>query len=183
MTCSWCEERFERFVDGACTEPERVQLLAHVDGCNACSGLLEELRVVDGLLLGPRTIELPDDFTHATMADVHALPLPQVQSPRRPLLAWLVSFIAGAWCLIGAASLIAPATVLGTLQTAVHVARELGDMLGAMGRMLGHLASRGDLTSWTTVAGGIVLADVLALALLVAAARFARPRLMSRLRW
>jgi anti-sigma factor RsiW len=181
VTCSWCEERFERFVDGACTDAERVRVLAHVDTCDACSGLLEELRVVDGLLLGPRAIELPADFTHATMADVRALPPPQ--APRRPLLAWLISFMAGAWCLIGAASLIAPKTVLGTLQTAVSVARELGEMLGAMGRMLVHLASRGDLTSWTTVAGGIVLADVLALALLIAVARFARPRLMSRLRW
>jgi anti-sigma factor RsiW len=181
VTCNWCEERFERFVDGACTDAERVRLLAHVDTCNACRGLLEELRVVDGLLLGPRAIELPADFTHATMADVHALPLPQAS--RRPMLAWLVSFMAGAWCLIGAASLIAPTTVLGTLQTAVHVAHELGGMLGAMGRMLAHIASRGDLASWSTVAGGIVLADVLALALLIAVVRFARPRLTSRLRW
>jgi anti-sigma factor RsiW len=181
VTCSWCEERFERFVDGACTDAERVRLLAHIDTCNACSGLLEELRVVDGLLLEPRAIELPADFTHATMADVHALPLPRTS--RRPLLAWLASFIAGAWCLIGAASLIAPKTVLGTLETALHVARELGGMLGAVGRMLAHLASRGDLASWSTVAGGIVLADVLALALLIAVVRFARPRLTSRLRW
>jgi anti-sigma factor RsiW len=181
VTCSWCEERFERFVDGACTDAERVRLLVHVDACDACRGLLEELRVVDGLLLGSRTIELPADFTNATMADVHALPLPL--RPQRPVLAWLISFLAGSWCLIGAASLIAPKTVMGTLETGVRMARELGEMLGAMGRMLAHLASRGDLMSWTTVAGAIVLADVLALMLLIALARFARPRLASRLRW
>jgi len=181
VTCSWCEERFERYVDGACTDAERARLLDHVDGCAPCRGLLEELRVVDALLLGPRTIELPADFTRATMADVHALPLPQ--TPRRPVLAWLVSFIVGSWCLIGAASLIAPSTVLGTIQTALSVARELGMMFGAFGRMLAHLASRGELTSWSTVAGGIVLADVLALVVLIAAVRFARPRLASRLRW
>jgi hypothetical protein len=56
-------------------------------------------------------------------------------------------------------------------------------MLGAMGRMLAHIAGRGDLMSWTTVAGGIVLADALALVVLIAAVRFARPRLASRLRW
>jgi hypothetical protein len=145
--------------------------------------LLEELRVVDALLIAPRTIELPADFTRATMADVRALPPPQTEAPRRHLLAWLVSFIVGSWCLIGAASLIAPTTVLGTIQTALSVTRELGMMFAALGRMLAHLASRGELTSWSTVAGGIVLADALALVVLIAAVRFARPRLASRLRW
>jgi anti-sigma factor RsiW len=76
VTCSWCEERFERFIDGLLYDAERARLVSHVDGCANCSGLLEELRVVDALLLGPRTVELPEDFTSATMADVREMALP-----------------------------------------------------------------------------------------------------------
>ena len=50
MNCSWCEERFERLLDGLLNAAETARLRAHVDACAACSGLLEELRVVDALL-------------------------------------------------------------------------------------------------------------------------------------
>jgi anti-sigma factor RsiW len=180
VNCSWCEERFARFVDGACTDAERSCVLAHVDGCAACRGLLEELRVVDALLIGPRAVELPADFTSATMADVQALPLPLRRRP--PLLAWLVSFIVAAWSLIGAASLIAPNTILAAGETAVDGAHVVLMTLAGIGRVFGHLFSRGDLSSWTTVAGGIVVADALVLLAVIAALRFVRPRVTERAR-
>jgi hypothetical protein len=181
VTCSWCEERFERFLDGAVTGAERERLLTHVDSCAACRGLLDELRVVDGLLIEPRGIELPADFTVATMAEVHALPEPVVTRP--PVLAWLVSFIVAAWSLIGAASLIMPTTVRSAGTTVLHVVRDVLFAIGGIGHVIGHIGTRGGGGPWPTLAWGIAIADVLVLAAAVAVVRIARPRIVERLRW
>jgi len=127
VTCSWCEERFERFLDGALTPGDHARLLAHVDRCDPCRSLLEELRVVDALLLAPRTIELPPNFTFATMADVRAMPPPCPL--RTPLAASLIAYVVAAWCLAGAALLIAPNAVLGFGRSVLAVA---GTVLGAL---------------------------------------------------
>jgi len=169
VTCSWCEERFERFLDDALTAGERTRLLAHVDGCDACRGLLEELRVVDGLLLEPRTVELPADFTFATMADVRTLPAPCTQ--RAPIAATLVSYTVAAWSLAGAAVLIAPDEVRAAGRNAWLVA---GTVLGAFA---------GLQHAWSTVAGGVIIADGIVLVGVAAALRVARPRIVERLRW
>ena len=79
MNCSWCEERFERFLDGLLTAGESAALRRHVDACGACYGLLEELRVVDALLLEPRSVELPPNFTFATLACVRTMARPHVR--------------------------------------------------------------------------------------------------------
>ena len=38
--------------------------------------MLDELRVVDALIAAPRHVELPENFTFATMAEVRSLPRP-----------------------------------------------------------------------------------------------------------
>ncbi len=181
MTCSWCEERFERYLDGLVTDAERTRLLSHVDDCANCRSLLEELRVVDALLLGPNAVELPPNFTNATMAEVQALPKPQ--ACRIPVLASLVSFTVAAWALIGVAFVLAPTTMIAFGELSLDVAHDVLSALGGIGRAIGHLGSRGDLASWTTVAGGVVIADAIVLVAVVAALRFARPLIAERLRW
>jgi hypothetical protein len=60
VTCSWCEERFERFLDGHVSDAERARLLGHVDSCAPCSGLLEELRLVAAwCLIGAASLIMP----------------------------------------------------------------------------------------------------------------------------
>jgi anti-sigma factor RsiW len=169
VTCSWCEERFERYLDGDLSGGERARLLRHVYECDGCRGLLEELRVVDGLLLAPRGVELPSDFTNATMADVRALPLPCAQ--RAPIAATLVAYLAGAWSLVGAAFLIVPQHMLAFTKSALAAGTTV---LGAVSG-LGHVTSR--------VAGGVVIADGLVLVAAVLALRMLRPRIAERLRW
>jgi hypothetical protein len=169
VTCSWCEERFELFLDDVLTGGERARLLAHVDGCTACLGLLEELRVVDALLLEPRTVELPADFTFATMADVRTLPPPCTQ--HAPIAATLISYTVAAWSLAGAAVLIAPDEVRAAGRNAWAVG---GTVVGAFA---------GLQHAWTTVAGGVVVADAIVLVAVAAALRAARPRIVERLRW
>jgi predicted anti-sigma-YlaC factor YlaD len=181
VTCSWCEERFERFLDDDLTGAERARLLAHVDACAACRGLFEELRCVDALLLAPRTVELPPNFTHATMADVHALPPPCTR--RSPLAASLVAYVVGAWALAGAAVLIAPDAVLGAGKNALAVAGTVLAACAGLEHAVVHLGDRSGVSSWTTVAGGVVLADGLVLVAVAAALRAARLRSAERLRW
>jgi hypothetical protein len=188
VTCSWCEERFERFLDGALTAGERARLLAHVDGCAACRGLLEELRVVDALLLAPRTIELPANFTVTMMADVHALPPPAAR--RSPIAATLVAYTVAAWSLAGAAVVIAPHTVLSAGRNALAIAATvLGAFVGLQHTFV-HLGDRGDVSSWTILAGGVVIADGVVLVAVAAALRAAPfvglragSRIAGRLRW
>jgi len=189
VTCSWCEERFERFLDGDLGAGERTRLLAHVDRCAGCRGLLEELRVVDALLLEPRTVELPPNFTHATMADVRAMPPPCAS--RAPIAASLVAYIVATWSLAGAALLIAPNAVLGAGRNALVVAGTVLAALAGLQHTFVHLGDRGDVSSWTTVAGGVVIADgvvLVAVAAALRAAPFVRlragsPRIAGRLRW
>ena len=173
MTCDWCEERFERFLDGALSDGERARLLAHVDRCTACHGLLEELRVVDALLLAPRAVELPRNFTVDTMADVQALPAPR--TPCAPIAATLVAYIVGAWSLVGAAFLIAPIHMLSIALGAMAVAGTVLAALGGLGHAFLHFG-------WT-LAGGMAIADILVLVAVAAALRAARPRIAERLRW
>jgi hypothetical protein len=49
--------------------------------------------------------------------------------------------------------------------------------------VLAHLGDRGAVSSWTTVAGGVVIADGIVLVAVVAALRGLRPRIGERLRW
>jgi anti-sigma factor RsiW len=180
VTCSWCEERFERFIDGDLSDGDRARLLAHVDGCDACRGLLEELRVVDALLLTPRTVELPENFTFATMADVRALPHPCPL--RTPLAATLIAYVVGAWSLLGAAALIAPQHVISACRSIFAVA---GTVLAAFAGLWHTFVHLGDRTGGyvTTLAGGALVADGVVLVAVVLLVRAVRPRIAERLRW
>jgi anti-sigma factor RsiW len=169
VTCSWSEERFERFIDGDLSDGDRARLLAHVDACDACRGLLEELRVVDALLLTPRTVELPENFTFATMADVKAMPHPCPL--RTPLAATLVAYVVATWSLVGAAALIAPQHLLSACRSAYAVAATI------------FAAFAGLWHAFAPLGQGVVIADVLVLAGVLLLVRVARPRISERLRW
>jgi hypothetical protein len=181
VNCSWCEERFEGFLDGVLAAGERAHLVHHVDACDDCRALLEELRVVDALLLTPRTVELATNFTFATMAELRSMPLPR---PRRlPVNAYVVSYLVAAWSLIGASFLIAPTTILAAGETTFDVAHNVLVAAGGLGHVAIHLGDRGDVSSWTTVAGGVLIADAAIALALVFGLRAVRPRIAQRLRW
>jgi anti-sigma factor RsiW len=169
VTCSWCEERFERFLDGILTGGEHARLVAHVDRCNACRGLLEELRVVDALLLAPRAVELPADFTSATMSDVRAMPAPRTRCA--PIAALLVAYTVAAWSLAGAALLIAPDAVLSAYRSALAVTGTVAAAFAGLGH------------TFALLGGSVIVADGIVLVAAVAALRVLRPRIAERLRW
>lgn len=178
MNCSSSEEHFEALIEGTLAPTVRKELLAHVDRCTACGGILEELRVVDALLLAPREAQLAPNFTFKVMAELTAQPIPR---PRRaPLAAFLVSYIVAAWMLVGLIELVAgPRThaLVGSTQSALRVllAAVTGVTNGAA-RGFSH-----GFGSVTALLGGVLVLD-LALAAAVAIAYFViRPRIAERI--
>jgi len=178
VSCNSSEALFEAYLDDTLTPGRRARLIAHLRGCGRCAGVLDELRVVDALLASPRAVELPENFTFATMAEARSMPRPHVS--RAPVVAYLVSYLAAAWLLVGAAFVLAGSTMRAVGETSLDASAQLLRTLGA----LVHAGSRvaGDVGSLGTMLGGAILLDVTLVAALVVGFRFVRPRLAERLR-
>ena len=178
MSCSSSEALFETYLDGTLGPVRRARLRAHLRTCGRCTGLLEEVRVLDALLVSPSTPELPANFTFATMAEVCALPRPHVSSP--PLVAYLVCYLVAAWLVIGAAFLVADSAMRGVGVTAIDVSRQLVGALSVVGHAVARLI--GDFGPLGTMfAAGLALNVALLVAVLVGIT-VVRPRLAARLR-
>ena len=177
MSCSSSETLFEGYLDNTLTPAQRARLLAHLGHCGSCKGILDELRVVDALLVSPRVVDLPQNFTFATMAEVRALPRPDVSHP--PVFAYLVSFLSAAWLLIGAGFLLASSSMRALGEAALGLSVEAARSLGAGVQAGFHVAGdMGGVGTWL----GIAVAIDLAAALIVGFA-LVRPRLAERMRW
>jgi anti-sigma factor RsiW len=178
VSCSSSEALFEGYLDDTLLPAQRARLLTHLSRCGRCKGVLDELRVVDALLAAPRAVELPENFTFATMAEVRALPRPHVS--RAPLLAYLVSYLVAAWLLIGAGFLLASSTMRAFGETALDASAQLVHAFGAVG----HAAARaaGDLGPLGTLLGVAVALDAAVVLALVVGFTVVRPRLAERLR-
>ena len=178
MTCSSSEALFEAYLDDTLTPAQRARLLTHLKGCGSCKGILDELRVVDALLAAPRTVELPQNFTFATMAEIRSLPRPYC-SPV-PLVAYLVSYLVAAWLLVGAGFLLASTTMRAIGETALDVSAQLARTFGTVG----HAGARalGDFGSLGTFLGAAIVLDVAVAIALVVGFAVVRPRLVERLR-
>jgi hypothetical protein len=176
VSCSSAEVLFEGYLDNVLTPAQRARLLSHLGGCGSCKGILDELRVVDALLVSPRVVELPQNFTFATMAEVRSMPRPHVT--HAPVLAYLVSFLAAAWLLIGAGFLLASSTMRTIGESALGLSAEIARSLGAVGHAGLHLA--GDLGGLGTWFGAAAAID--AAAVLIVGIALIRPRLADRIR-
>jgi hypothetical protein len=179
MNCSSAEALFERCLDDALTVGQRAGLVAHVDGCGACHGVLEELRTVDALLRRPRTVELAPNFTFATLAEARTLPAPQHARP--PVRAYLVSYLAGTWLLCGAGLLIAPQSMHAMGGTTLDIARSIADAIGGIGSVIARLFARGG-SVLTALLASLLALDAILVAGVGLALRYVRPRLVERLR-
>jgi hypothetical protein len=179
MNCSSSEALFERFLDNELTPAQRDAVIAHVDGCTGCRDILEELRVVDALLIVPRRVELAPNFTFATMAEARSLPPPAPYVP--PVRAYLVSYLAAAWLLAGAAYVLAPLTMHALAGTLIDIARGIADTFGALGGVVGRMFARGG-SVLTAVLAALLAFDLALVAGCTFALRYVRPRLAERLR-
>ena len=141
MNCSSAEAHFERFLDAELTAAQTTRMLDHVDRCATCSSVLEELRVVDALLLAPRQVELAPNFTFATMAEARALA--PATPYRAPVGAYVVSYLAGAWMLVGAAFVFEPHTMHAVTAAALAIGRSIADAVGGLGSMVSRAIGHG----------------------------------------
>jgi hypothetical protein len=179
MNCSSAEALFDPFLDGELAAAQHGGLVAHVDRCADCRGVLEELRVVDALLIQPRHVELAPNFTFATMAEARALRAPQPDRP--PIRAYLVSYLAGAWLMAGAGLLLAPQMMHALAGTTLDIARSIADAVGGLGAVIARLFDR-DGNVLTALLGGLLVLDAVLVAAFGFALKYVRPRLVERLR-
>lgn len=178
MSCSSSEDLFEGYLDGTLAPAQRARLLAHLGSCGCCKGVLDELRVVDALIASPRHVELPENFTFATMAEVRSVPRPHVS--RVPIYAYVVSFLAAGWLLISAGFLLASSTMRAFGETALDLSASFAHTLG----LVGHAGTRmvGDFGSLATLFGAAMVLDVTIAAALIVGFFVLRPRIGARLR-
>ena len=181
MNCSWSEERLAPLVDGELTPRERAAVLRHVAGCPHCEGLLEEVRVVDGLLLGSRTVPLAPDFTTATMAEVRAMPPPC--PTRTPLAAYGVSYLVASWLLLAATVVLAPNVLRAGGATALAVLRTLLESLGGIGHVVARLPEHVELGGWPLILSTVAAVNATLAIIALFIVRRARPAIVERLRW
>ena len=179
MNCNSSENLFEGYLDGTLAPAQRARLLGHVNGCGRCKGLLDELRVVDALIATPRRVELPQNFTFATMAEVRSLPRPHAS--RAPTYAYLISYLAAAWLLIGAGFVFAPSTLRAFGETALDMSASFASTVG----VFAHAGTRalGDIGSLGALFGAAMLLDVTIVVALIAGFIILRPRVAERSRW
>jgi anti-sigma factor RsiW len=178
VSCSSSEDLFEAYLDGTLLPAQRARLLAHLAGCGPCKGMLEELRVVDALISSPRHVELPANFTFATMAEVRSLPRPHATSA--PVYAYLVSYLVAAWLLIGAGFVFAASAMRAFGETALDVSASFARVFGIVGHAGARIA--GDFGPLGTLLGAAVLLDFAVVLALVVGFTVVRPRLAERLR-
>jgi anti-sigma factor RsiW len=180
VNCSWSEARLAPFLDGELTPRDHAAVLAHVDACAHCAGLLEELRVVDGLLLGPRSVRLGPNFTVATMAEVRAMPAPRC--PRAPLAAYGVSYLVASWLLLAATCFLAPGVLRAGVAAALAVLRTVLEALGGIGHVAARLTERVDIGSWPAILASVVAVNAALAVIAIAVVRRAHPAIAERLR-
>ena len=99
MRCSSSNARLDEYVDGTLDHADHARVEAHLATCAECSSLLQELRVVDALLLVPRTLDPAPNFTFAVMAEVRTMHAPHPH--HRVSFAAIGTYIVFAWLAIG----------------------------------------------------------------------------------
>jgi anti-sigma factor RsiW len=137
MHCSSFEPLLDEYVDGSLAPRERSLVAAHLSWCESCAELLAELRVIDALLLTPRTLEPAANFTFKVMAEARTAPVPRHH--RIPALPVLAAYLAFAWTAIGLFFYFARGAAqaaLASLRASGHFA---GDTFGALAAATAHL--------------------------------------------
>jgi len=178
MRCSLCELQLAALLDDALPPAERAEMLVHLEGCERCRAILDELRCVDALLLMPRRIVPKDTFTNRIMEGVGTLAPPRVARPSATGI--LVTYLVFAWVIIGAWWFIAGRSAGETFAWA-------GSALGGYGAALTSLSTAttelfGTETSGVTaVLSAIVAVDAVAAVALGIAYAASRPRFAKRL--
>jgi anti-sigma factor RsiW len=164
VPCSSFEPLLAPYVDGSLSAPAWVQLSAHLQHCSACSSLLEELRVIDGMLLTTRPVDPAPNFTFRVMAELGTLPAPRVR--RAPMLGVVAAYLVFAWLLIGGFFIFGGTNAKAALAVIAAAIGQYGGALEGLAAATSHLF--GGATYGVTAAMSAILAvDVLVAALAI----------------
>jgi anti-sigma factor RsiW len=158
MRCSSSERLLDAYVDGELSPVQRARVTRHVRGCAHCESLLQELRVIDALLLGPRQLEPAPNFTFKVMAEVRCLPPPHAH--RTSHWAVLATYIAFGWVAIGTFLALGGASARAAFATLSLFFVRAAGALGAVAATTGHLFGP-QAFDVTAVMGGILAVDVI----------------------
>ncbi len=154
-----------------------VHVRDHLQRCASCAAILEELRVVDGILETARPIEPAPNFTFATMAEIRSMAAPRVAPTRT--LAFIGIYLAAVWAVVGVWFVIAGTSARIAFTTiAATATHALASASIAATGVLRPLAHGSPLT--TVFIGALVLDLALALAFFIVY-RIALPRVAARL--
>jgi anti-sigma factor RsiW len=176
VRCSSCELLLDRYLEGTLTPRQMIDVAAHVRDCANCRELLEEVKVVDGLLFTTGVPELPENFTFAVMAEVNSLPAPHARA--HPVWSFLVLYSAAAW--------VATVVAMAITRTSPAVVFEfIGRALTNAGAASGGFAASvsSALTHSTALAAfgfGALLIDAVLAAAFAVLYFVVRPRLVAR---
>jgi anti-sigma factor RsiW len=178
MRCSACEPLLDRYLEGTLSPQQMREIAAHLEACASCAALLDELKVVDGLLVTAPRPALPENFTFAVMAEVRAMPQPRAY--RRSWWAAVALYLAAAWVMLAAWWWADPRGAFAAFTAVggafVGGAQHLTATLEGFSRGFGPLAP-----AVLAVAGIVITLDLVACAVLVAIHRHVRPQLVSLL--
>jgi anti-sigma factor RsiW len=173
MHCSSCEPLLDRYVEGTLAPRRMIEIRRHVESCESCRGLLDELNVVDALLFTARSPELPVNFTFAVMAEVGAMPPPR--RIHHPFWSFVAIYPAAAWVATIIAIAVTGANPARLLASAGAVLAQLGNAAGSFDATLAHNLSH-SMPLLAAFGFGVLAIDA-ALAAAVAAIYFGvRPR-------
>jgi anti-sigma factor RsiW len=175
VRCLSCERLLDRYFEGSLTARQTASVAAHLRRCTACAALIDELKVVDGLLTTVNLPPLPENFTFAVLAHARTMPVPRSRRISAPaLLTFYVvaAWIAALWIVAGTGWRGALANAFGTV---AMVARPLADSIGALTHSYGAIAPFA-----APVAVVMLTVDVVALIGAFALYRTLWPRLAAR---
>jgi anti-sigma factor RsiW len=127
MRCFSCEVLLDAYLERE-LPPRMMRAVAnHLRRCPSCAATLSELRVVDGLLVTTRPVELPPNFAFAAMTHVRNLPKPRRTSGA--LWIALALYVVCAWIAVWVATIAlrgAPALGTGFVESSVADAMHAG---------------------------------------------------------
>jgi anti-sigma factor RsiW len=97
VRCSSCEPLLDAYLEATLRRRRAFQVAEHLRGCAHCDALLQELRVIDGLLTTARPPGVAGDFTATVLSATHST---HTATARRfPWLLPLFIYLAAAWAL------------------------------------------------------------------------------------
>jgi anti-sigma factor RsiW len=120
VRCSSCEPLLDRYIEGTLKPAQMRAISEHVEECEHCRGLLEEVKMIDGLLATTRIPHLPENFTFAVMAEVGSMPAPRAR--QHPVWSFLVLYSAAVWAAAVAGMVLTgtgPATIIAAIGSAL----------------------------------------------------------------